>query len=154
LIYKTKYKSTPDKKKIEFQPIADAPAPAAKESQRLRQIKELSRRFSAHEEWEGQRHELRLLVQPVLRYADGKTIHDGALFVIAHGTNPEILLFIEAQGKSLEESRWQFAAARSSSAALHLALDDKEVWKIDIAPGIAGRARDPYWMFAIDGPSE
>jgi hypothetical protein len=139
---------TPEKTQIEFAAIPDAPAPADKEAQRLRQIKDLARRFTAFENWEGQRHELRLLVQPVWRYSDAKQmLQDGAVFVLAHGTNPEILLFIEAQGKTLETSAWKFGAVRSGSAELHLAIDEKEVWKIEPAPGIVGRARDPYWLF-------
>jgi hypothetical protein len=139
---------TPEKTQIEFAAIPGAPTPADKETQRLRQIKDLARRFTAHENWQGERHELRLLVQPVLRYSDGKQqIHDGAAFVIAHGTNPEILLFIEAQGKTLETSTWQFGATRCGSAEMHLAIDDKEVWTIEPAPGVVGRSRDAYWLF-------
>jgi hypothetical protein len=146
---------TPEKTQIEFSAIEGAPAPAEKEAQRLRQIKDLARRFTAFEHWEGERHELRLLVQPVWRYSDAKQqIHDGAVFVLAHGTNPEILLFVEAQGKTIETSVWKFGAVRSGSAELHLAIDEKEVWKNDPAPGVVGRARDPYWLFLTRAPAE
>ena len=78
-----------------FAPLAAAPPPAAKEAARLRQIKEIARRFTAHEFWdpENSRFELRLLVQPVHRYRDAAgEIQDGAMFVLAHGTNPEAML--------------------------------------------------------------
>jgi hypothetical protein len=138
---------------LQFRPqaIPDAPSPAAKEAQRLRQIKELARRFEAHEFWDpdNSRFELRLLVQPVLRYGDGKaSIQDGAIFVMAHGTNPEVLVLIEAIGKSLEESRWHCGFARLGSAEIHIELDGKEVWKVDRAEGIVGAPVDPYWLFS------
>ena len=54
-------------------PLCRVPPPAdAKEPGRLRQIKEIARRFTAHEFWDpdNSRFELRLLVQPVHRYRD------------------------------------------------------------------------------------
>lgn len=133
------------------QTIPDSPSPAAKEPQRLRQIKDLARRFAAHEFWDpdNSRFELRLLVQPVLHYSDAKaSIQDGAIFVMAHGTNPEALLFIEAIGKSLEEARWHCAFARLGSAEIHVELDGKEIWKVERATGIVGAPNDPYWLFS------
>jgi hypothetical protein len=133
------------------QAIPDAAAPAAKEGQRLRQIKDLARRFEAHEFWDpdNSRFELRLLVQPVLRYSDAKaSLQDGAVFVMAHGTNPEALLLIEAVGKSVEESRWHCGFARLGSAEIHVELDGKEVWKVDRAAGITGTPLDSYWLFS------
>jgi len=138
---------------IQFRPqvIPDAMSPAAKEGQRLRQIKDLARRFAAHEFWDpdNSRFELRLLVQPVLRYSDAKaSIQDGAIFVMAHGTNPEALVLIEAIGKSLEESHWHCAFARLGSAEIHVELDGKDMCKVDRAEGIVGAPVDPYWLFS------
>jgi hypothetical protein len=140
----------PDSLQVQPQAIPDAPRPAAKEAQRLRQVKELARRFAAHEFWDpdNSRFELRLLVQPVLRYSDADdSIQDGALFVLAHGTNPEVLLFLEATGKSVEESHWHCGFARLGSAEMHVELDGKEVWKVDRAQGVVGKPIDPYWLF-------
>jgi hypothetical protein len=87
-------------------------------------------------------------VQPVHRYSDPKReLHDGAAFLLAHGTNPEIVLQIEAVGKSLDVARWQYSLARLGSAELHVELDGKEVWKQDRTPGVVGKATDPYWLF-------
>jgi hypothetical protein len=140
----------PETIQIEPAPLPEAPAPHAKESQRTRQIKELSRRFTAHEFWnpDNSRFELRLLVQPVHRYSDAKAgLHDGAAFVIAHGTNPEVILLIEALGTKLETARWHYGLARLGSAELHVELDGKEVWKRERTPGVVGKPTDPYWLF-------
>ncbi|MEX2137878.1 MAG: hypothetical protein WD894_01365 [Pirellulales bacterium] len=141
---------TPQKTQIDPALITASPAPAAKETVRLRQMKDLARRFTAHEFWDpdNSRFELRLLVQPVHRYSDAKAgLHDGTAFILAHGTNPELVLLIEALGEKLEASRWHFSLARSSSAELHVELDGKEVWKQDRTPGVVGIPTDPYWMF-------
>jgi len=141
---------TPDEIQIQPQKIPEAEPPAAREAQRLRQLKDLARRFTAHEFWDpdNSRFELRLLVQPVHRYSDPKSgLQDGAVFVVAHGTNPEVLLLIEALGKSSEEARWHCSFARLGSAEIHVELDDKEVWKVDRAANIVGKPTDPYWLF-------
>lgn len=130
--------------------LPDAAAPDDREVVRLRQLKEQSRRFTAHEFWDpdNSRFELRLLVQPVHRYRDEKAkLWDGAIFVLAHGTNPEVLVLIEALGESQEKSRWHYSLARLGSAELHVEIDGREVWKQDRAPNIVGRPSDPYWLF-------
>jgi hypothetical protein len=142
---------TPKSVQIKPAPIADAPAPNAKETGRLRQMKDLARRFAAHQFWDpdNSRFELRLLVQPVHRYSDAKAnLHDGAVFILAHGTNPEIILLIEALGDKLETAHWHYSLARSSSAELHVELDGKEVWRQERTPGVSGKPTDPYWMFS------
>jgi hypothetical protein len=150
---------------IESRVIDDAPPADEKPSTRLRQIKELARRFSAHEFWDpdNSRFELRVLPQPVLRYSDpAAEIQDGAAFIIAHGTNPETVLLIEALGASPSSSRWHYALARSSHAEAHVELDGREVWKCDRTnPSNTGPTRS-YWLFTspienaapADGPRD
>lgn len=140
----------PEEVQIKPATIANVFVPEAKEVARLRQLKDLSRRFTAHEFWDpdNSRFELRLLVKPVHRYSDpaGK-IQDGAVFAFANGTNPEVLVLIEAVGDDLKNARWQYSLARLGSAELHVALDGQEVWKRERTPGVVGRAADPYWLF-------
>lgn len=146
----------PQESQIEPTLFPGAPAPADRETVRLRQLKDLARKLTAHEFWDpdNSRFELRLLVQPVHRYADAESkLHDGAVFVLAHGTNPEVLVLIEALGDSLETSRWHYSLARLGSAEMHVAIDDKEVWKQDRTPGIVGRPTDPYWLFMTAAPA-
>ncbi len=116
---------------------------------RLRQMKDLARRFAAHEFWDpnNSRFELRLLAQPVHRYSDAANkLLDGAVFVFAHGTNPEVLLFLEAAGGDASSAKWQYACFRLGSAELHVALDDREVWMRERTPGVVGTPNDPYWL--------
>jgi hypothetical protein len=131
-----------------LRPLPGAPTPERNESARLRQLKEQSRRFSAYERWdpENARFEMRLLVQPVHRYHDpDRQIEDGAVFLLAVETNPQILLFIEMLSSERDVSRWQFLLARVSSAELHVALDGEEVWNQGRTPGIVGKPTDSYW---------
>jgi len=140
----------PAKTQITPTALPDADAPDERESVRLRQLKQQSRRFTAHEFWDpdNSRFELRLLVQPVHRYRDEKAkIWDGAMFVLANGTNPEILVLIEALGESLDNARWHYSFARLGSAELHVEIDGREVWKQDRTPGVVGRPTDPFWLF-------
>jgi hypothetical protein len=141
---------TPAETQIAPAPIPEADAPLDRELRRTRQLKELARRFTAHEFWDpdNSRFELRLLEQPVLRYKDAEAgIQDGAVFVLAHGTNPEVIVLIEAMGKTVDAARWHYSLARLGSAELHVELDGKEVWKQGRTPGIVGRPVDPYWLF-------
>ena len=140
----------PAKTQIAPQVLPDADAPDEREPVRLRLLKEQARRFTAHEFWDpdNSRFELRLLVQPVYRYRDEKAkLWDGAMFVLAHGTNPEVLVLIEALGESLDKARWHYSFARLGSAELHVEIDGREVWKQDRAPGVVGRPTDPFWLF-------
>ncbi len=139
--------------------LPDAEAPDEREAVRLRQLKAQARRLTAHEFWDpdNSRFELRLLVQPVHRYRDEQAkLWDGAIFVLAHDTNPEVLVLIEALGETRDKARWHYSLARLGSAELHVELDGREVWKQDRAPGIVGRPTDPYWLFLtrVDSPLE
>jgi hypothetical protein len=143
-------KWSPQSSSIRFQTIPTSSPPAEREALRLGQLKDLARKFEAHEFWDpnNSRYELRLLVQPIHRYRDPeKKILDGAIFLLAHGTNPEIALLIEAQGEALDSSEWRFAASRLGSAELHLSLENEEVWSQPRTPNILGKSTDPYWMF-------
>src|SRR5262249_27244101 len=72
---------------------------------------------------------LRLLPHPIDRYAEkAEGILDGAMFIFAHGTNPEVLLLIEARRQGDGANAWTFAAAPLSRAQPTLKLDGKEIW--------------------------
>lgn len=141
-------KWTPSKPGAVFHEIAGAPEPDKSESVRLRQMRALAHRFTAMERWadKGQ-FALRLLPHPIDRYAtpaSGTT--DGGVFVLAHGTNPEVLLLIEAHERAKGPARWKFAAAHLSHAEVTLKLDGKDVLALpnkDAGPRIA--PSDPYF---------
>lgn len=110
-----------------FAKIEDAPKPATSKNQRLIQMRSLARRFSASEKHMGEPYELRLLPQPIDRYDDkSHDVTDAAMFVFAYGTNPELVLLLEAV-----EDGWQYAAMRMSWAELAVKLDDNEVIRFE-----------------------
>lgn len=142
-------KWTPQSSHFALKDIPDSPEVGDKPAIRLRQMKEISRRFEAHEFWDpnNSRFELRLLVQPVHRYQDESImLTDGAVFVLAHGTNPEVLIQIEAHADQ-QPSRWRYGFARLGSAEMHVSFDGIEVWTVPRTPGIVGQPVDPYWLF-------
>ncbi|HLJ10043.1 MAG TPA: hypothetical protein VKU82_02580 [Planctomycetaceae bacterium] len=116
---------TPTPTEIKVVSLANAPEPADSAKGRLLQMRQLARRFAAHEDRQGDKVECRLLPQPIDRYDDAEQgIVDGAIFVFANGTNPEIGLLLEC-GKS----DWSYGVLRLSSAALALDLDGKSVYQ-------------------------
>ena len=111
---------------FDFKPIPKAPAPAATPQLRLRQLREAARRFASHEEVKNERCALRLLPTPIDRYTPSKTERsDGAIFLFTFGTNPEVVLLIESDGK-----RWSYAVGRMTGAqVVVVTLDNAVVWK-------------------------
>jgi hypothetical protein len=123
---------SPRRPGIQLKPLPGAPAPATKKVARLRQMKQLARRFSAHQFWDpnNQRSELRLLPQPIHRYEDpGAGLLDGAVFTFVHGTDTEIILLIELLRRKADSSAWQYGLARLGHAEFHASLDGREVWQ-------------------------
>ncbi|WP_088252346.1 hypothetical protein [Fimbriiglobus ruber] len=88
---------------LQFSDLPKAPALAATAEQRLLQIKQLAKDFAgSKKERDGTQVELRLLPQPIYRYAvPKKGILNGALFTLVHGTDPEIFVLIEARGETV-----------------------------------------------------
>jgi hypothetical protein len=116
---------------VEFHEIPDAPTPAAGETERSRQLRDLANRFTAREFWHvtAQHYPLRLLPHPIDRYSDVKSgLVDGAIFIFANTTNPEVMLLIEARRQGQGPATWSYAAETLTTAAPTLTLDRKEVW--------------------------
>lgn len=126
-----------DRVETPAKPLTPAPAPADDAVRRLRQMKEIARRFRAYEFWSGQgtdehaqgeRYELRLLPQPIHRYSDPASgIVDGAIFLFSYGTNPEIALVVEARRDGKGAPSWSYSLGRIAAARLLVRLDDREV---------------------------
>lgn len=144
---------TPDEAGLDFQPLADAPPPAETSTRRLRQIKELARRFDAYGVYGNGRSELRCLPTPIYRYTDEPGgIRDGAIFFLAGGTNPEALLAIELSGEKSAEPVWKFALNRVSASELHARFDGKEIWNCQWQPDRT--IRSPYYLLGHPMPRE
>lgn len=142
----------------ELKDVPGAPAPAADAAQRQRQLKQLAQKFTGHEFWDpnNSRYELRRLDRPLHTYSDeAGGVLDGGLFTLANGTNPEIVLFVEARAGGADGSKpaWRFAVGRLAHAELHLEYDGKEVFEAPRGNRAAG-ADKPYWLGFIDAKPE
>jgi hypothetical protein len=136
----------PEKPGVRFRDIPDAPLPAQTPRLRLGQIRELIKRFAATEHVTRQPDLLRLMPHPIDRYSDpAKEQVDGAIFLFAHGTNPEAMVLIEAQGPSPEKGAWRFAVARLTVAPLAFTIDGKEVWTESYHSTQMNRPSLPYF---------
>ena len=144
---------TPSKAGLEFKTLADAPVPANTEAQRLSQMHALSRRFAASDDYgnNGNLWQLRLLSRPVYRYAKDKNAEaapdarliDGAIFAYVVGTDPELLLLLEARQDG-SQSAWHYALAPMTCFALTAMLDGKTVWRCPFR-GAPYHPRDPFY---------
>jgi hypothetical protein len=114
---------------LELTTMEGSSPPADKPNRRLVQMKELRGRFSAHE-FEGTdgRIELRPLSTPLYRYEHAAgNILDGAIFSFASGTNPEVLLILEAH-QAKDSAAWRYGLVQMTGGKAVVQLDDKEVW--------------------------
>ncbi|HEX5104635.1 MAG TPA: hypothetical protein VFV87_12530 [Pirellulaceae bacterium] len=139
---------------VAFARLPNAPALAATPALRLLQMKRFAKEFAAtKKERDDSRQELRLLTQPIYRYADPKgEIADGGLFAFVQGTDPELFLLLEARGKG-EAASWQFAAARMNGVGFDLRYQDKAVWSVEIMPGREIYSHlEPYTSFMFNMP--
>jgi hypothetical protein len=137
---------------VVMQKFPNAPLPADDATKRLRQMKELVRPIKAHESTKPrdhpsvERYELRVLPQPVHRYADAKSgLIDGGMFIIAYGLNPEVVVLVEARSEGSSAPAWHCGFAPIALADLHVDLESKEIWSHR-----GGRTKGPedtYWLF-------
>lgn len=118
----------PDEAGIAPSPVPGAPEPAKTARLRLVQMRNLAREFTATSGRGDNLRELRLMTQPTYRYQPaGDDVLDGALFCFVTGTDPELLLLIEARMTD-EGGQWHYAGARHSHLTLRLHHNQKEVW--------------------------
>jgi hypothetical protein len=133
------------------QAVAGTAAPASKPPQRLAQLRELARRFSATNFKMEEPNVLRLLSQPLYRYQDEAAgILDGALFAFVEGNDPEALLLLEAGSRDGKKPEWRYTVARMTSLRVQIKLDDHSI--LDVPPYWKGpRRMDDLYMEARDG---
>lgn len=130
---------SPEAAGVEFKAVPKAPAPARTAPERLRQMKAIAEGFKATMTgWaadNSDQESLRLLPRPLHRYdlAGVKDkdrdpdLLDGALFAYVLGTDPEIVLALEAVGPA-DKAEWQCAFVRATSGGLEVKLGDEVVW--------------------------
>lgn len=120
---------------VEWKPIPGAGRPAPSAAARLPQMRALAAEFATTGKYGPELkeiEELRLLRTPVFRYASQERgVTDGTLFAFSKGTDPDVLLLIEARGEK-EAAEWQFAFARLNGYAEFIAVrQGVEVWHVD-----------------------
>jgi hypothetical protein len=137
---------------VEMRLLDGGPDPSANKAGRIRQMKDLARRFTVRgSEATQRREELRLITQPIHRYADAEQgIEEGAIFGFGSGTNPNCLLLIELAREVQSRGRWQYGFVGMSAESLRARFDDHEVWFFPAAARIGGL--DTWiWFFEARG---
>jgi len=136
---------------LALKPLPEAPPPAESLRQRLTQMRDLARGFSAHSnDRAGQTWELRLLTRPLYRYeSTDPEVIDGALFafVTSAGTDPEVIVVLEAR-KTDTGSQWQYSVCRFSDLDLFVEHKKIEVWK-SIRGGDNDLNHDPQHVYRL-----
>lgn len=85
---------------------------------RKTQMRAILREFRASELYRGDT-ELRLLPRPLYLYSSGdSSLLEGGLFAFSHGTNPELIVLIEARRNESGESAWHVSFAQLTAAEL------------------------------------
>jgi hypothetical protein len=111
--------------------LTDAGTPEATRGARLVQMRRLAQQFTGHSiDDKRERWELRLVPTPLYRYPDAQSgVIDGALFAwtSSAGTDPEVLLLIEAHQKD-GKTRWEYACGRFGVSSMYVQHKGKEVW--------------------------
>jgi hypothetical protein len=144
-----------EKPALEFKRLTRAEAPAMTVAKRLLQMRTLGREFSASSitRETARESELRLLPQPLYRYELKNQpdplngLLDGAILSFVQGTDPEVLMILEAR-RDGDDAFWQYALARFSDRQLVVKHDDAEVWRV--AGSTQNDNRAPYFIRSVD----
>jgi hypothetical protein len=134
--------------------LTDAGAPRSQPRDRLAQMRQIVRDFSAElidrrDDPAGRRLQLRLLTQPIYRYGETKPpLTDGAVFAFVQGTDPEVLLLVEARNDA-GGPHWQYAIARLNTDTLAVRRNSQEVWHVDETDFAARADDDEYVLFKV-----
>ena len=146
---------TPSEFVCKFADLPRAPAPAATAALRLPQMRALAAEFSVVDYIGAQemKVDLRLLPQPAYRYSEAGKITDGAMFIFAHGTNPECCVLIEAyQGD--KGARYRYAIAPMSIYQLEARYKGAPVWSVPRRHAGFRNARSYYADGYVPEPGE
>jgi hypothetical protein len=139
---------------VEFRNLPNTPKPATSRSARLAQMREIARRFSASRiDPDKSNWDLRLLSQPLYRYPEKTKNNDGALFVFVQGTNPDVILLIEANDP-VGNSEWKYALARMHRYELKVHLDGSQIHQFPALSSVEVVDKSkPYTVFRTQLPN-
>jgi hypothetical protein len=142
---------SPSRPGVEMKPIPEAPIPTESPAQRLRQMRELAKEFTGRQtSREGVDRDVRLLTQPIYRYEGAESpVIDGGLFAFVQGTDPEVLLLIEARPVD-GKPQWQYGLARMTSIELRISHRARQVWSVPVISWAQVEdRREPYMSFVM-----
>jgi hypothetical protein len=150
----TKEAWKPSRAGLEYTPVPGAMAPAGTPAVRLSQMRTMSGAFTADKTDRDDNvsvQQLRLLTQPVFRYTSKEArVTDGALFAFVQGTDPEVLLLLEAQ-ETDTGLVWHYALARMNSTVFKVRYRDQPVWETEVLPwGVVFNNSEPYNILNLD----
>lgn len=126
---------SPQQPGVKMLAIPEVPRPATTPTGRLAQMRAIARQFTASDQFEDREsYELRLLSRPLHRYgAPDDSIVDGGLFTFTHGTDPEVLVLIEARQVG-REFQWRIGFAPLTSYAIEVRHKGTVFWECDRRP--------------------
>ncbi len=146
---------SPSAAAAEYKLLEKVDPPAEQSSARLVQARAIARRFSAAEDFRTteksapSRFELRLTPQPVYQYISAKHgVLSGTVFAFVNGTDPEVLLVLEAFQNG-SEIGWRYLLAPMTCWAVAASWDGAPVWSVAEQLGKTGRG-DPYCVWGVD----
>ena len=131
---------------VTFRAVPGAPAPAATDTARLLQMRELGRGFSVERDHPADgKQAMRMMPHPIFRYASAEAnVLDGAVFVFVDDTtDPEAYLLLEASGA--DRKTWQFAFARMNIVEFRAEYKGEVVWQVKrIGWDVVYERHEPY----------
>ena len=127
---------------IAWQTLAGSPAPASSRAARLSQMRAAVRKLAASIT-AVEASELRLMSQPLYRYPEKTPVIDGALFVFALATDPELIVLIEQQ-ETVAEPATRVAFARFGNLPMSVKDGERELWSCE--KGAPGRSEGRYYL--------
>jgi hypothetical protein len=138
-----------------FSDLPKSPVPADKPALRLAQMRTIAADFSVVNYFgvKEAKQNMRLLTQPVYRYAEEGKIVDGAVFVYAIGTDAECCVLVEA-AKDDKGSRYRYAVAPMSIFKLEVSYKDAPVWQIERRMFFGDKCRSYFAKDYVPEPGE
>lgn len=115
--------------------LTDTPAPRNRRSQRLVEMRRIASRIQASTNLEGRHTPLRLLPTPLYRFerpetiADDEQVLDGGIFAMVTGTDPELLLVIQALRVDDQQFAWFLTTAGFTDLPTTVKLDDEIIFQ-------------------------
>lgn len=151
---------SPKRGGAEFAPLRGTDAPTGKGPALLVQARNLARRFSASEDFrttptsDATKFELRLVTQPLFQYQSAEQgVLLGCVFAFVNGTDPEVLLVLEARSAgtsgTAQPSAWHYLLCPMTCWKTAAEFDKQPIWSVEEQLGKTGRT-DPYYVWRMD----